>query len=540
MNLYFKIMVVLFVSGFFVTMAESGAAGNLTAENQDGVFLPNVESLQNYQCPEWFRDAKFGIYSHWNAQSSVLSTRNGWYARNMYEEGNTSYKQHLKHYGHPSEYGYKDVIKAWNADQFDANTWVKLFKKAGAKYIIVMATHHDNFDMWNSKHQPKWNSMNYGPKTDVVGEIREATIKEGLRFGVTTHLERTWSWFQVNKKSDISGPYAGVPYDGNDPDYRDLYLDPDPNGDTRMGHPVNAPESWRNHWADRMKDLIDNYAPDHLYVDGGIPFYGDDKGQTGLDVIAHYYNQNASNHDGINEGVMCVKDWLHRWPNGNNGYYWDGVATLDMERKRSDKLLSEPWQTDSSIGPWFYSAKAKYRSVEALIHELVDIVSKNGNLLLNVGAKGDGSFDDESVRILEEIGRWLSVNGQAIYNTRPWKIFGEGDLRFTTNDHVLYATALKWPEDRLIIQATEMWSPKDIESVELLGSGDVKWVLGKEGLTIIPNQKPKTDHAFVFKISCTKPLSLMPAKKGEQKVSNDHDKEASKYGLDGQGGGGKL
>ena len=496
--------------------------------NKETVFSPNVESLRQYKCPEWFRDAKFGIYCHWNPQSSVKSPSTGWYARHMYDENRPEYKEHLQFYGHPSEFGYKDIIREWKADKFNADEWVKLFKKAGAKYIVAMAVHHDNFDMWDSKYQPKWNSMNYGPKTDVVGAIRKATLKEGLRFGVTTHLARTYSWLNTSKGADKQGPYAGVPYDGNDPAYKDLYLEK--HDDINNKHPVNPPESWRNHWKNRIIDLIDKYHPDHLWFDGALPF-NNDGGQAGMDVVAHYYNHNAKLHGGKNEGVMCIKNYKA------HGFYYEGAASLNYERSRSAKILDQPWQTDTSIGPWFYSSNAKYRSVTELIHELVDIVSKNGNVLLNVGPKGDGSFDEKAIETLEGIGQWLSVNGQAIYKTRPWKVFGEDNVRYTTNGKVLYATVLKWQEGQLTLNSTKGWKPEDVKSVKLVGFGKADWSFGKDGLTVDVNKKPKAEHAFVLKISCNKPLSQMPAGEAQGPSSDEANKKAEKFGLDGQGGG---
>ena len=215
-------------------------------------FEPTFASLQQYQCPEWIQKAKFGINCHWNAQSASKSANSGWYAREMYVEGSPAYKDHLKNWGHPSEVGYKDVVMSWKADKFDAKQWVSLFKEAGAKFILTMAVHHDNFDMWKSKYQPRWNSMNYGPKVDVCKAIREETLKAGLRWGVTTHLERTYSWVQANKGADKKGPKAGIPYDGNMKEYEDLYLEyPDfKNLGPEFYHyrsPLVSPQSWKEH-----------------------------------------------------------------------------------------------------------------------------------------------------------------------------------------------------------------------------------------------------------------------------------------------------
>ena len=450
-------------------------------------FQPTVESLEAYKCPEWFRDAKFGIYLHWGVYS--VAERGEWYARQMYIEGDSVYEHHVKTYGHPSKFGYKDFIPMWKAEKFDPDRLVKLFKQAGARYFTPCAIHHDNFDLWDSKHN-KWNSVNMGPKMDITGMWREAALKHGLRFGVTTHLARTYSWFNVNKGADKSGPYAGVPYDGNDPAYQDYYLEP--HDDTDLRHPKNPAESWRKTWTLRLKDLLDNYHPDHLYFDGAVPFQGDDEGKTGLEMLAYYYNENMKWHDGKLECVMCIKNLKA------HGYYYDGISILDLERKKSDELLRNPWQTDSSIGPWGYAAGANYRPVGTIIHELVDIVSKNGNLLLNVPPRADGTLDEATEDILTAIGKWLDVNGEAIYDTRPWSKYGEGNLRFTQKDKKLYVIALEWPDDRSLTVP----SLEKVSEVALLGhDGKLEWEQGDAGLKIALPSTPPCEHAYSFRVS---------------------------------------
>ncbi len=450
-------------------------------------FQPTVESLEAYKCPEWFRDAKFGIYLHWGVYS--VAERGEWYARQMYIEGDSAYEHHVKTYGHPSKFGYKDLIPMWKAEKFDPDRLVKLFKQAGAKYFTPCAIHHDNFDLWDSKHN-KWNSVNMGPKMDITGMWREAALKHGLRFGVTTHLARTYSWFNVNKGADKSGPYAGVPYDGNDPAYRDYYLEP--HDDTDLRHPKNPSESWRKTWTLRLKDLLDNYHPDHLYFDGAVPFQGDDEGKTGLEMLAYYYNENMKWHDGKLECVMCIKNLKA------HGFYYEGISILDLERKKSDELLPNPWQTDSSIGPWGYVAGANYRPVGTIIHELVDIVSKNGNLLLNVPPRADGSLDEATENILAAIGKWLDVNGEAIYDTRPWSKYGEGNLRFTQKGKILYVIALEWPDDgSLTVPSLEK-----VSEVVLLGQGGkLEWEQDSAGLKIALPSAPPCEHAYSFRVS---------------------------------------
>jgi alpha-L-fucosidase len=464
------------------------------------MFEASVDSLRNYECPEWFRDAKFGIYLHWGVYS--VAEQGEWYPRQMYIEGSRQHQYHCQHYGHPSEVGYKDLVPLWKAERFDPDWMLSLFKKAGARYFAPCAIHHDNFDLWNSRHN-RWNAANMGPKKDLIGLFREATLKAGLRFGVTTHLARAWSWLQTNKDHDRSGPYKGVPYDGNDPDYQDFYLPPDVNGDDNRQHPMNPPQVWRTHWAARIKDLIDNYHPDHLYFDGAIPFQGEDRAQTGLEVIAHYYNHNMARHDGKQEGVMFIK-MIPR-----HGYYFEGVTSCDFERTRSGSLMTLPWQTDTSVGPWGYDTARPYRPVPEIIHELADIVSKNGNMLLNVPPKADGTLDKETVSILEAIGQWLGVNGEAIYGTRPWERYTwarsqeEQNVCFTTKGDAFYAISLVWPEDgqlRIPVLGLD-YKGSPVQHVELLGSpAELTWTQDDTALTIsLPPGKP-CDHAWAFKL----------------------------------------
>jgi alpha-L-fucosidase len=459
----------------------------------DSKFKPTIESLKGYKCPEWFRDAKFGIYLHWGVYS--VAERGEWYARQMYLEGRGEYKHHIETYGHPSKFGYKDFIPMWKAENFDPDRLVELFKRVGAKYFTPCAVHHDNFDLWNSKHH-KWNSVNMGPKKDITGMWRKAALKHGLRFGCTTHLARSYSWFQVNKGADKKGPYKGVPYDGANPKYRDFYHDP--NADTNRKHPKNPPEHWRRNWALRMKDLIDNYKLDFLYFDGCVPFQGEDMGKTGFEVMAHYYNESLQRHGGKQECVMTIKKFK------DHGIYVDGISTLDMERKRAKELLDEPWQTDTSIGPWGYHAGAKYRSVNEVVDELVDIVSKNGNMLLNVPPKADGTLDKETKQILLDIGKWFDVNGEAIYGTRPWIKYGEGNLRFVRKGDVLYVIALEWPgAGRSLDIPSSALAEKagKVAGVSLLGhKGKLQWEQKTGGLLVNMPEKAPCEHAYSFKV----------------------------------------
>jgi alpha-L-fucosidase len=429
----------------------------------------------------------------------------------MYLQDNAAYQDHLKNWGHPSEVGYKEVIEAWKADKFDAAYWVRLFREAGAKYIVTMAVHHDNFDMWDSKHQPKWNSLHYGPRKDVCGEIRAEALKAGLRWGVSTHLARSYSWFQTNKGADREGPKRGVTYNGNNPDNQDLYH-PLPDfsllGDAsdQLRHPLKSPESWKKHWKQRMFDLIDRYHPDHFYFDGALPFM-DDSGKTGLEVIAYYYNHNVHRHGGTNEGVMVIKNITR------HGFFYPGISSVVMERRGSKDIEPGPKETENSIGPWFHTGEtSKYRSSRSLLHEMIDTVSKNNNFLLNIPPKGDGSFDQETQKILKGFGGWFKENGEAIYGTRPWHTYGEENIRFTVRGKTLYAIVLNKPEANITIKSILNWQAKDVVKIELLGGGDVLWKLTGQGLEIYcSNYSDKL--AYAFKITCSKEVATLPFKR---------------------------
>ncbi len=342
---------------------------------------------------------------------------------------------------------------------------------------------------------------------------REATIKYGLRFGVTTHVARAYSFMNVANFSDKEGPLAGVPYDGINPEYDDFYFKK--HDDTSSRGPVNPNQEWKDNWSKRMKDLIDNYHPDHFYFDGAIPFSGEDFGKTGMDVIAELYNHSMEVNGGKQEAVMCFKDRPY------NGIYVDGLATLDYERGKAPEIREEAWQTDDTIGPWGYRSGAKYKSTNVVIDKLIDIVSKNGNLLLNVPIKADGTLDEETHRILNEIGEWFDINGEGIYGTRPWYRFGEGkinqiaemgrtspytnkDFRYTTKGKTLYSFILDWPGD-----GEKVWmkyvNPNNtsagvVKSVTMFGVGEIEWKQDRLGLYMtMPDEKP-CDFAYGFKI----------------------------------------
>jgi alpha-L-fucosidase len=481
-------------------------------EIERGPFEGTRASLGKYEIPEWFRDAKFGIWAHWGPQSAI--EYGDWYARNMYMEGSKQNIYHVETYGHPSKFGFKDTIPRWKAEQFDPTYLIGLYKKAGAKYFMSMGVHHDNFDMWNSTHQT-WNAVNMGPKKDIVGMWAHAARDAGLRFAVSDHLWITQKWFSVSHGHDEKGPYAGVPYDGADPRNYSLYVDSDQVwGKSLDWNETGIPVWWKRHWYLRIKDLVDKYQPDLLYTDGPLPFE-----EYGLSLIAHLYNLSAKKHGGKTEAVYTckrVEDTEH------------GVTVLDVERGVVNNIWPRPWQTDTCIGDWHYKRGQEYKRPKTIIDLLVDIVSRNGNLMLNFPLPSRGTLDLGELNVLSEITQWMSVNSQGIYGSRPWKVFGEGpasdtaanteafnennrkdmtaaDVRFTTKGDTLYAFVMGWPEYQAVIRPlatnTALRVGK-IQNVELLGfDGKLDWTQDTSGLKVMmPREKP-CDYAIVLKIA---------------------------------------
>ncbi len=467
-----------------------------------GPFQPEFESFAQYQCPEWFRDAKLGMWAHWGPQAVPMM--GDWYAKHMYVQGHKQYEHHLQNYGHPSTNGYKDIIPLWKAEKWDPDRLIALYKKAGARYFVSMGSHHDNFYLWNSQLH-KWNAVNMGPKRDVVADWQKAAKKHGLYFGVSEHLGASFTWFQDSHKSDKTGPQAGVPYDGADPKWQDLYHFPAEPSD-KAWYSTNP--RWQQQWFDRIKELVDMYHPDLLYTDGGVPFGN----EVGRSLIAHFYNADAQKHSGKPQVVYTCKQ-------ESKGMWID-----DVERGVMPGIRPTPWQTDTSIGDWYYNKNWKYRGTVWVIQMLVDIVSKNGNLLINVVQRPDGSLDREAEQILAQMADWIAINGEAIYGTRPWLIHGEGpvratggkfkedfnytpkDIRFTTRgDGTLYAFVMGWPTESQVTIRSLAKLPGvtgQIADVKLLGySGVLKWTHDTNGLTIqLPDQKP-CDYAVAFKVT---------------------------------------
>ena len=483
-----------------------------------GPFTNTWESLRQYTVPDWFRDAKFGIWSCWGPQA--VPEQGDWYARNMYVEGHRQYNHHVEHYGHPSKFGYKDIIPLFRGEKFDPESLISLYQKAGARYFFALAVHCDNFDLWNSRHH-RWNAVQMGPERDVISAWRQAARKAGLKFGLSEHVWGTYNWFSTNKLADKQGPLAGVPYDGNDPKYRDFYIEPHPAMPKAWAEQGNEPVSWKSHWYARMKDLIDQHHPDLFYTDGGIPF-----DEWGRSLVAHYYNQAAQREGGKVDVVYTSK---------RASDCETGTCLLDLERGVVDSIWANPWQNDTCVGDWYYKREIRYKSPKAVIDLLVDVVARNGNLLLNLPLRGDGTLDDRELAILDEITAWMKVNGEAIHGTRPWRVLGggpnmkyataagdmaplsaghfnenkrgtltEADTRFVIKGKTLYAFVMGIPQSEAAFPALSTRGanhPGKILNVRLLGhSGSLAWKHDDVGLRIqLPAEKP-CRNALAFEL----------------------------------------
>jgi len=508
-----------------------------------GKFEPTWESLKHYEAPEWYRNVKFGIWAHWGPQ--CVEGTGDWMARFMYDEGSYVYNYHVKNYGHPSEFGFKDIIHIWKAEKWDPEKLVTFYKEIGAQYFFAMGNHHDNMDLWNSKYQP-WNSVNMGPKRDIIGEWAKAARKNKLPFGVSIHAAHAWLWYETAQRADKKGDKAGIPYDGHltkedgkgkwwegyDP--QDLYAQNHPlsKGSENIGT-IHSQWGWENgatmpsekyctNFYERTVQMINKYNPDLLYFDDTtLPLYP--VSDAGMKIAAHYYNHSMATHKGKMEAVLFGKILTDEQKD---------ALTWDVEKGAPDKIQDQPWQTCTCIGEWHYRRSIydnnTYKTAKEIIHMLADIVSKNGNLLLNIPVRGDGTIDDKEVKIVKEIGQWMAINSEGIYDTRPWKIYGEGpsaessnpinaqgfnegkttysskDIRFTTKNGILYAIVLGWPEDgKVIIKSLSTNNPlypNKIKQVEMLGGGNVKFEPGSNGLTVTLPTKKNSDIACVLKI----------------------------------------
>ncbi|MCL5745331.1 MAG: alpha-L-fucosidase, partial [Acidobacteria bacterium] len=465
-------------------------------------YQPSWESLQTHPDPPWFEDAKFGIYCHWGVYS-VPAFGTEWYSRNMYRPDRIEHKHHLEKYGTLDKFGYKDFIPMFRAEHFDPEEWAELFAQAGAKFAGPVTEHADGFSMWDSRVN-KWNAARMGPKRDVVGELARAIRKRNMKFLATFHHQWLWAWyptFDANvdaSNSEYSGLY-GPRVSEAAWNYRKDQLTPD--------------VTFCNVWRDKVKEVVDRYQPDLIYFDSRL---GNIAEPYRKDLLAYYYNR--------------ALDWKREVGLTYKGRDLErGAGILDVERGRMASLMPFKWMVDDSIDwkSWCYVEDASLKSAGRIVGELVDVVSKNGNLLLNITPRADGTIPGPVQERLRDIGGWLKLNGEAIYGTRPWKNFGEGptevkegmfgeknikdltadDIRFTTRGSVLHAVVLGWPERDVRIQslgtAAGMLSAK-ITNVRLIGSDEkLQWERGGEAFVIRRPRHQPCEHAIVFRIETT-------------------------------------
>lgn len=527
--------------------AAGGLAKKGLAPIASGPFTADWNSLATYQTPDWFRNAKFGIWAHWGPQCEPEF--GDWYGRGMYEEGSEAYRYHLQKYGHPSQFGFKDVIRKWKAERWDPERLMALYKKAGARYFMALANHHDNFDLYNSRHQPQWNSTKMGPRKDLIAGWSKAARANGMRFGVSVHSAHAWTWYETSQRADKAGPYAGIPYDGKltRADGKGKWWEGlDPQALYAQNHPLSKNagdggvmhDQW--HWGggasipdqaycdnfyNRARDLIDSYDPDMVYYDDTVlPLWP--ISDVGLKLAAHMYNRSIAKK-GKNEAVINGKILNEQQ---RRAMVWD------IERGQSSKIEPLPWQTCTCIGSWHYDrrvyANKAYKSAQTVVHTLIDVVSKNGNLLLSVPVRGDGTIDELEQAIVEEIGVWMAANSDGIYDTRPWAVYGEGpvmadaaapmsgagfnegkskpfsaaDIRFTTKGDAVYAFVMGKPDtNQVSIKSMRSGGPhmtKPVSQVELLGSGQkLAFQQSAEGLQVtFPADMPALAYANALKI----------------------------------------
>lgn len=541
---YLLLAVALLSTGIIEAQNYQVPVSEESEKMMEGAFQPTWSSLKNYKTPEWFRNAKFGIWAHWGPQ--CVEGSGDWMARSLYMEGTREYNYHTKHYGHPSETGFKDIIPLFKAEKWDPDKLVAFYKKIGAQYFVALGNHHDNMDLWDSKYQ-EWNSVNMGPKQDILAKWEKAARKYKLPFGISFHADHAWTWYEPAQRHDKNGPKAGIPYDGKltKADGKGKWWEGyDPQNLYAQNHPLSE-NSWDNgsihrQWAwgngvclptteyctnfyNRTLDAINRYHPDLIYFDVTVmPFYP--ISDAGLKIAAHFYNHSMANHKGKLEGVMLGKILNEEQ---RKALVWD------VERGAPDKIIEEPWQACSCIGGWHYNTSIYegngYKSAATVVKLLADIVSKNGNLLLSVPLRADGTFDEKEEAILNELGDWMTVNKESIIDTRTWKIFGEGpiaessvplqaqgfnegmydkatsnEIRFTQTGKHLYAIVLSWPKERQVLikslAAGSPLFPDKISKVELLGWGKVKFVRTEQGILIDLPDRQVNKIAPVFKI----------------------------------------
>ena len=496
----------MLLSMLLVTALAAGCANGAGESNPvKTTYEPTWESLEQVnEAPDWFRDAKFGIYFHWGVYA-VPAFGSEWYPRNMHNIKSREYKHHVETWGEPNEFGYPDFVPMYKAEKFDADEWAKLFEQAGARFAGPVAEHHDGWAMWDSDQTP-WNVMDKGPKRDITGELEKAIRKRGMKFVATFHHARNNLWRKPgrNGQRNWTGHYSFVMQH-----FPSLLEDPE----RAIMYGYMPRESFLDMWFGKLKEFIDAYQPDLMWFDSWLHEIPEDLRR---EYLAYYYNRAAE--WGREVVVTRKQDDLPL-----------SVSVHDIEKGRADSLTENFWLTDDtiSLGSWCYTQDLRIKPTAVVLHSLIDIVSKNGALLLNISPLADGTIPDNQRQVLLEMGQWLKLNGEAIYETRPWKIYGEGatqgeagrfggvtdpkegyqpqDIRFTTKGDTLYAISLGWADESLTIRSLKSGSdlyPDEIAAVELLGSrAKLEWSRTPEGLVItMPDQRP-CDHAVVLKIT---------------------------------------
>ncbi|MBN1804077.1 MAG: alpha-L-fucosidase [Sedimentisphaerales bacterium] len=502
------IVIVTVIFSFLGMVAQGGVKNKYDTK----YFERTWESLQQYECPAWFRDAKFGIYAHWGPYSIPSSpTTTDWYSHYMYQPGHPVHKFHVRTYGSVSKFGYKDLVLQFTASNFDADAWAELYAQSGARFAGPVAEHADGFALWDSA-LTEWDSMDKGPKRDIVAELEKAIRKRGLRFLTSFHHHWKWGWYATEIKNA----------DCLNPRFSGLYGPPLPAGAWAgkneqgfwdpMAITITPDTIFCTEWLAKIKEVVDRHHPDILWFDSRMHIIEE---SCRLDMAAHFYNQAAARNQTV---IISYK----------NEDIAGGAGVLDMERSRISDIHPEPLLTDISIASnsWSYCPKLRYYSTTGLIHDLVDIVSKNGCLLLNIAPHPDGTIPKEQIERLQDIGSWLRLNGQAIYDTRPWKVFGEGpaktptgnlaDLQFegfTTNDirftqaqdgSSLYTIIFGWPQNGLLKVRSLNYANGKITDVRLLNNSEkLNWIQSHDGLKVELPQKAPGKHAFVLRITGT-------------------------------------
>ncbi len=463
-----------------------------------GPFAQNWEALKAYQIPTWYQDAKFGIFIHWGVYS-VPGFSNEWYPHNMYKQDTPEFKHHLETYGPQNQFGYKDFIPLFTAEHFDADQWANLFRRAGAQFVVPVAEHHDGFSMYDNSFS-EWNAVKMGPKRDIIGELAEAARKQWLTFGLSSHRAEHW-WFFNNGMSFDS--------DVQDARYAGLYGPAQPKI-------LQPNEEFLDDWLARNCELVDKYQPQVIWFDWWIeePAF-----KHYLQQFASYYYNRAAQWG---RGVAI---------NYKFNAFAEGTAVFDVERGQLSDIRPQFWQTDTSISKnsWGYIQNHDYKTAATLLGDLVDVVSKNGALLLNIGPQPDGTIPEQEQKILLDMGHWLTINGEAIYGTRPWKVFGEGpthvasgaftdtkrtdftsqDIRFTTRGDTLYAITLARPESGTVTIKSLATSfnlfQSEIAKVELIGSTEeLSWKRNTDGLIVDLPAQQTSMSIFALRISPAK------------------------------------